>query len=108
MGFLNGMFSGIAYTAPMLACHLYFPDRKQFIGTFLLLGLAIGVATYSGLTAHWAASCEPECADLSHVLRLLAYCMFGHTTLASLLLSTPRKQLNTEEMRQLHYNLLNV
>ena len=28
MGFLNGMFSGVAYTAPMLSCQLYFPDRK--------------------------------------------------------------------------------
>jgi len=34
--------------------------------------------------------------------------MFGHTIVASILLSSPGKQFNTDEMRQLQYNLLNV
>ena len=54
MGFLNGLFSGVAYQAPMLACQVFFPDRKPLMGTILLLGSAVGIATYSGLTTFWA------------------------------------------------------
>ena len=87
----------------MLACQLYFPDRKQQIGTLLLFGLAIGVATYTGLTALWASSSctNLNCGDLSVVLRNLFYCMLGHTVVATVLLTTPEKQLNTEDIRQL-------
>ena len=91
MGYFNGMFSGVAYQAPMLACQVYFPDRKSIVGAVLLLGSALGIATYSGLTALWAADCEIKCADLSLILRNLFYCMLGHTIVASFLLSTPSK-----------------
>ena len=87
---------------------MYFPDRKSLVNTFLLFGLAAGIATYSGLTAYWASSCVPACADLSVVLRYLAYFMFGHSFVASILLTSPSYQLNNNDMRQLHYNLLNV
>ena len=101
MGFCNGVFSGVAYKAPMLACQVYFPDRKSLVGFVLLLGSALGIATYSGLTAFWAADCRTECADLSHILINLFYCMLGHTIVASFLLSSPRKQLGTDDMRLL-------
>ena len=54
MGYFNGLFSGVAYQAPMLACQIYFPDRKSLVGAVLLLGSALGIATYSGLTTYWA------------------------------------------------------
>lgn len=57
MGLLNGVFAGVAYQAPMLTCQTYFPDRKQMVGFALLLGSAIGIATYSALTTMWAADC---------------------------------------------------
>ena len=118
MGFLNGLFSGVAYQAPMLACQLFLPDRKRLVGGILLFGLACGVVLYSGLTAHWAtigcsaASDESgtTCTvDLTHVLRNLFYCMLGHTVVASILLQSPRQgQLNTQDIRTLQANLLNL
>ena len=92
MGFFNGLFSGIAYQAPMLACQLYFPDRKQLVAGLLLLGLALGLATYSGLTTYWATkNCDVDGdIDLSLSLRNLSFCMIGHTLVAAILLSTPR------------------
>lgn len=92
VGFLNGMFSGVAYQAPMLACQLFFPDRKPLIGGLLLFGLALGVALYSFLTAFWGADCTDElgCANLALILRNLSFYMFGHTVLALILMSTPR------------------
>jgi len=95
-GFLNGMFSGVAYQAPMLACQLFFPDRKSFVGGLLLLGLALGVATYSLLTAYWASDCTSAfgCANLSAILQNLSYCLFGHSVLASALLCLPQQHLN--------------
>jgi hypothetical protein len=103
MGFLNGMFSGIAYQAPMLACQLYFPDRKSLIGGLLLLSLAIGQALYSYLTSFWATDCTVEhgCANLSLILRNLSYFMFGHAMLATVLMSSPRTQLTSDDMRHL-------
>ena len=92
MGFFNGLFSGIAYQAPMLACQLYFPDRKQLVAGLLLFGLAAGLATYSGLTTYWATKNGGVDGDidLSLALRNLSYCMVGHILVASILLSTPR------------------
>ena len=90
MGFLNGVFSGVAYQAPILACQVYFPDRKQLIGFLLLLGSALGIATYSGLTSYWAADCSVKCADLSYILRNLTYCMLGHWLFATIFISSPR------------------
>ena len=87
---------------------MYFPDRKSQVNTLLLFGLASGIATYSGLTAYWAYGCVPPYSDLSVVLQNLAYCMFGQSLVASLLLTSPSFQLNSNDMRQLHYNLLNV
>ena len=101
MGFLNGLFSGVAYQAPMLACQVFFPDRKPLMGTILLLGSAVGIATYSGLTTFWASNCEIKCADLSYILRNLFYCMLGQCFFASIFISSPRHQLGTEDMRHL-------
>ena len=78
MGLANGIFSGMAYQAPMIACQLYFPDWKLGVNALLLLGLAVGIATYSCLTAHWAANCSEEngCGDVSVILLKLSVAMF--------------------------------
>ena len=110
MGFLPGLFAGMAYQAPMLACQLFFPDRKQLVGFLLLTGLAAGIVTYSGVTQIWAARCDLEagCGDLSMILRNLSYCLFGHSIIASIFLSSPQKHMNSDELRRLQYNLLNL
>lgn len=52
-GFFGGFFSGLAYQAPLLACQIHFPDRKQMINRLFLFGLAVGIALYSYLTSIW-------------------------------------------------------
>ena len=78
------------------------------MGGSLLFGLALGVGTYSYLTAMWAADCTNGCANLPMILRNLFYCMLGHTVFASILMSTPRKQLANDDIRHLQYNLMNT
>ena len=106
MGLAGGFFSGVAYQAPMVASQLFFPDWKSGINNWLMVGLAVGIVTYSCLTAVWAttdcdntaAACEP---NLTRLLRYLAFCMFGHSALATILLSMPHQHLNVEDMSQL-------
>ena len=78
----------------MLACQMHLPDRKGLVGALLLFGLAVGVATYSGLTSIWARH-EAKDGDvvtgLAFVLTRLCYCMLGHTLLAVILLAMPRQ-----------------
>ena len=77
MGLANGIFSGMAYQAPMIACQLYFPDWKLSVNALLLFGLAAGIATYSCLTAYWAANCSEEngCGDVRVILLKLFIAM---------------------------------
>lgn len=79
----------------------------------ILVGLASGIATYSYLTAVWAvADCnetDTECIpDLPRALRILAFCMVGHSLAATILLSVPHQHLNAEDISHLQSNLLNL
>ena len=108
-GYLNGLFAGTAYQAPMLAAQLYFPDRKGLVSKILLFGMASGIGLYSYLTSQWASSAgDSSICDVKLLTRYLGACMLGHTALASALLSMPSKQIKNDDLRQLKYNLLNA
>ena len=107
VGFLGGFFSGLAYQAPLLACQIHFPDRKQMISRLFLFGLAVGIAVYSYLTSVWFSR-ESDPKNIANCLINLAYCMSGHVFIAFLLMLDPAILVSKDDLRVLKLNLLNA